>query len=148
MSLCCDQRIITSNGSIGLNEVALGIPVPTVWGQVMGHVIGTYAAERMCVYAKMVKAEEAKRLGLVDQVIPSTSDSDLTAAAEEAIQAILKLPDASRALVKNDFRSRLGDILGDPKRIAQETENFWAVMNSPEVVKSLELVLARLSAKK
>lgn len=36
ISLCCDARIMTAgNGTIGLNEVALGIPVPKYWVQVM-----------------------------------------------------------------------------------------------------------------
>lgn len=35
MALACDLRFMTENGAIGLNEVALGIPVPDYWAQLM-----------------------------------------------------------------------------------------------------------------
>lgn len=35
LSLLCDSRIMTEAGTIGLNEVALGIPVPYYWVQAM-----------------------------------------------------------------------------------------------------------------
>ena len=38
LSLLCDSRIMTEAGTIGLNEVALGIPVPYYWAQVMSQV--------------------------------------------------------------------------------------------------------------
>lgn len=31
MAMCCDHRVMTVNGSIGLNEVQLGIAVPKYW---------------------------------------------------------------------------------------------------------------------
>lgn len=40
MALCCDVRIMTEAGHIGLNEVALGIPVPDFWAQNMVRTIG------------------------------------------------------------------------------------------------------------
>lgn len=40
MALCCDVRLMTQVGHIGLNEVALGIPVPDYWAQNMVRLIG------------------------------------------------------------------------------------------------------------
>jgi enoyl-CoA hydratase/carnithine racemase len=31
LALCCDYRIQSEKGTLGLNEVALGIPVPKYW---------------------------------------------------------------------------------------------------------------------
>lgn len=41
LALCCDVRLMSREvGHIGLNEVALGIPVPLFWGRLMTRVIG------------------------------------------------------------------------------------------------------------
>ena len=36
LAMCCDWRVITWDGSMGLNEVALGIPVPRNWCEPLG----------------------------------------------------------------------------------------------------------------
>ena len=33
VALCCDYRVQSESGTFGLNEVALGIPVPKFWAQ-------------------------------------------------------------------------------------------------------------------
>lgn len=35
MALACDLRVASDNCTMGLNEVALGIPVPDYWAQLM-----------------------------------------------------------------------------------------------------------------
>lgn len=68
MALCCDFRIMTDFGHIGLNEVALGIAVPECWGALMAQRIGAGAADKMLQFARLVSPQEALTLGLVDQV--------------------------------------------------------------------------------
>jgi enoyl-CoA hydratase/carnithine racemase len=95
LALCCDYRIITETGSIGLNEVALGISVPKYWGLLMQRIVGAGPAEKLLQFAVMATPEEAKELGLVDDVVPKLK---LQAAAEMAIMELLKAPDAGRAV--------------------------------------------------
>lgn len=68
MSLCCDVRIMTQQGHIGLNEVALGISVPPFWARLMANVIGNGPAERLCLTAAVISPQEALKLGMIDQV--------------------------------------------------------------------------------
>ena len=68
LSLCCDTRVMTEQGHIGLNEVALGIPVPVYWARLMAAVIGQGPAERLCFSATLLSPQEALRLGMVDKV--------------------------------------------------------------------------------
>lgn len=95
LALCCDYRIITETGSIGLNEVALGISVPKFWGLLMQRVVGSGPAEKLLQFAVMTTPDEAKELGLVDDVVPKMK---LQAAAESALMELLKAPDAGRAV--------------------------------------------------
>lgn len=106
LALCCDYRIITETGSIGLNEVALGISVPKYWGLLMQRIIGSGAAEKLLQFAVMVTPDEAKELGLVDDVVPKLK---LQAAAEAAMVELLKAPDAGRAVRSNNIKPLLID---------------------------------------
>jgi len=40
LALCCDYRIQSEKGTLGLNEVALGIPVPKYWAKLFCEVAG------------------------------------------------------------------------------------------------------------
>lgn len=148
LAMCCDFRIITSNATMGLNEVAIGLTVPPVWAQVMSTIIGQKEAERMCCYAKIADAVEAKKLGLVDHVVDSNSDSDLMDAAIYIISPAIMVPDQAKAMVKLFFRKSMADVLGDQNRINKEAEVNWPVLASPLVVKALDKVFARLSKSK
>ncbi len=58
--MCCDHRVMSSQGTIGLNEVQLGIPVPKFWGLLMARIIGTKAADKLLLTGKLASAPEAK----------------------------------------------------------------------------------------
>ena len=62
---------MTPNGSMGLNEVVLGIPVPRFWGLLMAQLIGLRAAQGLLLSGRMAGAEEALALGLVDKLVPA-----------------------------------------------------------------------------
>ena len=68
IALCCDYRVMTDSGRIGLNEVELGIPVPKFWALLMGRVVGTGVADKLCGAAQMCAPQRAKEVGMVDEV--------------------------------------------------------------------------------
>ncbi len=78
LALCCDARLMTDDGRIGLNEVALGIPVPLYWGRLMATLVGAGRADALLQTAALVPAQQALALGLVDAV---TTRDELMAAA-------------------------------------------------------------------
>lgn len=68
LALACHYRIASADAVFGHRGASLGLI--TGWGgtQRLPRLIGTARALRMFVLAEMVKAEEAKRIGLVDQI--------------------------------------------------------------------------------
>jgi 3-hydroxyacyl-CoA dehydrogenase len=77
-ALACHYRIATPGAKVGLPEVTLGI-VPGGGGtQRLPRLIGPEAALDMIVTGRHVPAEEAKKLGIVDEIV---RDDDLRAAA-------------------------------------------------------------------
>ncbi|PNH09389.1 Enoyl-CoA delta isomerase 1, mitochondrial [Tetrabaena socialis] len=142
ISLCSDFRIMTPEGSMGLNEVQLGIPVPKFWGLLMGRVMGPKAAEDILLTGRMVLADEAKRVGLVDAVVPA--EQLLAVALATAVQAC-KQPAAARAatklLLREDFCTAW------EAYFPTEPSFGWRFLSSPSTIAVLEGAMRRLSSK-
>lgn len=68
LALACDYRIASPDAVFGHRGASLGLM--TGWGgtQRLPRLIGKSRALQMFLLAEMVKAEEAKRIGLVDQI--------------------------------------------------------------------------------
>jgi len=70
MSLCCDIRLASDDARFGLPEPGLGI-IPAAGGsQTLPRTIGQAAALEMLLSGRWVTAEEARRLKLVNRVVP------------------------------------------------------------------------------
>jgi Delta3-Delta2-enoyl-CoA isomerase len=146
MAMCCDFRIVTQDLTMGLNEVALGIAVPPNWVKLMTSIIGQGKADKLLQYARFVGAEEALKVGLVDFVVSEANDLDGT--AEKVAQNVLKLPDPGRRVTKLHLRGELGRVWADKTLLAQEAENAWKNLSSPETVGALKGVMDNLSKPK
>lgn len=141
LALCCDYRIMKS-GSIGLNEVALAIPVPAYWARLMSSAIGEGEAYRMCTLARQIPASRALQIGLIDEI-----HEDVDAQARRFMNETLKLPDVGRIATKMSFRQSLAQEMGDEKRLAKEADKSWDKLSSKETVAILTAVMAKLSKK-
>lgn len=141
LSLCCDHRVMTATGSIGLNEVLLGIAVPKYWGALMARVIGLAATDRLLQRGAMVDPREALRLGLVDELVDSSAD--LLSRAETAMQELLRVPSHARALTKVNMR---GDFCAEWQAFCvEEAVGAWAMLESPAVQGAIKRYLDKLS---
>jgi enoyl-CoA hydratase/carnithine racemase len=70
MSLCCDIRLASEEAQFGLPEVGLGI-IPAAGGsQTLPRAVGTSSAYDLLMTGRWIKAVEAKRLKLVNRVLP------------------------------------------------------------------------------
>lgn len=77
LAMVCDIRIASSNAKLGQPEVTIGIPPG--WGgtQRLMRLVGPAKAKELVFTGKLVSAEEAFQLGLVNSVISLTSDDNL-----------------------------------------------------------------------
>jgi len=70
IALCCDIRLASEDVQFGLPELGLGI-IPAAGGsQTLPRVIGGAKALEILLSGRWVKAEEARRLKLVNRVLP------------------------------------------------------------------------------
>ncbi|MBC8092826.1 MAG: enoyl-CoA hydratase/isomerase family protein [Pseudonocardia sp.] len=71
LALGCDRRICGDNAKLGLPEILLGI-IPGGGGtQRLTRLIGAPRAKDLIFTGRMVKAQEALEIGLVDEVVPA-----------------------------------------------------------------------------
>ena len=70
LALACDMRIASERAKLGIPEVTLGV-FPGFGGtQRLPRIVGLGIAKEMLATGRQVRAEEAMRMGLVNQVVP------------------------------------------------------------------------------
>ncbi len=85
----CDLRICSEDAKFGAPEIRTGGPyIPAVWPWV----VGMTKARELLYTGNLIDAEEAKRLNLVNEVVPL---EELDAAVERQALTIAKLPAAT-----------------------------------------------------
>lgn len=83
IALACDARVMAEGRFvIGLNEVPVGIIVPNSVFNLYSFWLGTAAASRSLLEGKLFQPEEAKSIGLIDEIV--NPQSILTAAERTA----------------------------------------------------------------
>ncbi|MEU1320840.1 enoyl-CoA hydratase/isomerase family protein [Streptomyces tibetensis] len=71
LALCADFRIAGENAKLGQPEILLGL-IPGAGGtQRLARLVGPSKAKDLIFTGRMVKAEEAREIGLVDRVVPA-----------------------------------------------------------------------------
>ena len=77
LALVCDIRIASSNAKIGQPEVTIGIPPG--WGgtQRLVRIVGPAKAKELVFTGKMITAEEAAQIGLVNKVVSLEAEEPL-----------------------------------------------------------------------
>jgi len=126
LALACHIRLAAENAKFGLPEVGLGI-IPGYGGtQRLPRLVGLGVASEMIATGRMVGAEEALRVGLVNRVVPLAqllADAKAMAAlvAANAPLAVAAALEAARRSLDTDidqglrFESTLFGILGSTR---------------------------------
>ena len=110
LALACDYRIAGERAVFGQPEILLGI-IPGGGGtQRLARLIGPSKAKELCLTGRQVKADEALRIGLADEVVPTEQlhERALAMAAELA-----RGPLAAQAIAKRVIDAGLSTSLAD-----------------------------------
>jgi enoyl-CoA hydratase len=107
LAAACDVRLMSA-GSIGLTELAVGVPFPVAALEIMRHVLGP-AAQSFVLGAGTIDAAQAEAAGLVDEVV----DPDLL--VDQAVRraaGLARMPWETFSLAKRQLhretRARIG----------------------------------------
>jgi enoyl-CoA hydratase len=127
LALACDYRIVSDKAVFGQPEILLGI-IPGGGGtQRLARAVGPSRAKELCLTGRQVRAEEALRIGLADEVVPHDElhARALALAAELAGGALV-----AQALTKQAIDEGLSGSLADG--LAIERAKFEEVFHSDD----------------
>ncbi|GAA3243835.1 enoyl-CoA hydratase-related protein [Pseudonocardia petroleophila] len=97
VALGCDRRVCGDNAKLGQPEILLGI-IPGGGGtQRLTRLIGAPKAKDLIFTGRMVKAQEALEIGLVDEVVPA---DEVYAAARRWAEQFVNAPAVALAAAK------------------------------------------------
>ena len=109
IALAANYRVAVPSAKVGLPEVLIGI-LPGAGGtQRLPRLIGPKAAMEMIVSGRHVPAEEAKRLGIIDELVPEGGDL-----RQAAIALARRVADARPLPRIRDRDDRLAEGKADP----------------------------------
>lgn len=105
LALCCDLRIASARARLGMPEVRLAVLPGSGGTQRLPRVVGPARAKELILTGKVISAEEAERIGLVNEVVPAGEARSRGQAVAEEI--------AARGPLAVREAKRLIDIAGD-----------------------------------
>src|SRR6266446_6720988 len=138
MALACHYRVAVPSAKVGLPEVQIGI-LPGAGGtQRLPRLVGPKAAMELITSGRHVPAEEAHKLGIIDEIVPE--GTDLRAAAIAFARRIADTRPLPRIRDRDD---KLADAKSDPgmfeafrKSIARRARNQRAPYACIEAVEA------------
>ena len=138
LALACDIRIAAPEASFGLNEVSLGI-IPGGGGtQRLPRLVGKAIAKEMIFTGRTLRAQEALKIGLVNQVVPD--GEELRAAKDMAMQIMSKAPVAVRMSKKAINEGLDADY---EKSFEIEAECFREISKTEDLVEGIKAFLEK-----
>jgi enoyl-CoA hydratase/carnithine racemase len=141
LAIHCDYRIgVRGNFRIGLNEVAVGLPVPDCILFALEHLVGARIAQRLAMTAQLVTMDEALALGLVDEL---AEPERLAAQAREWAMRLAGLPPRAMNRTRMIARARLAGQL-QPEADARLATELWF---SDETQAGMRALVERLARK-
>lgn len=152
LPLYCDARFMARGRtgkdgsfrefSIGVNEVAVGLPMPSVIVPALARIVGERQAERMCVSAELLAASEAHRIGLVDELLPL---EETVGRAVSWCRALTELPPG--ALQKTRAQVRAGLVAAVEAAMTADAHVFVEDWFGEEAQTALAALVNRLAKK-
>ncbi|MGB9646254.1 MAG: 3-hydroxyacyl-CoA dehydrogenase NAD-binding domain-containing protein [Stellaceae bacterium] len=137
IALASHYRIAVSSAKVGLPEVLIGILPGSGGTQRLPRLIGPKAAMEMITSGRHVPAEEAHRLGIIDELAPEADLRDAAIAMARRVAEIRPLPRI------RDRDAKLAEAKADPgifdamrKSIARRARNQKAPYNSIAAVEA------------
>ena len=133
VAFACDYRLM-SGGRIGVPEALVGVPFPPLALEVVRFAVPRQHLQPMLYFAKTIEAQEAKSIGIIDEVV--AGDDLLRRANEVARQLAGITPNAFR-LTKRQIREPfLRDAAQIATASADEIDALWADPKTHEHIRA------------
>ena len=141
LAMSCDMRIASDRAKLGQPEIKLGL-IPGGGGtQRLPRLVGLGHAMRLILTGDMIGAEEAKEIGLVDQVVPA---DELRATTLELAGRIAAMSPLTVRVAKEAMRS--SERLGIEEGIVYERDLFCLCFSTEDKKEGVDAFLNKRRA--
>ena len=138
---CCHRVFASSDARLGQPEILLGV-FPPVASVILPERVGRANAEDLCLSGRIVEADEALKIGLVDVIAEDPSEAALAYAKEHILpRSASSLRYAIKA-ARHGLRARFAAELKEVERIYLQE-----LMSTRDAVEGLEAFMERRSPK-
>ena len=122
LACACDVRLMADgDATIGVPELAVGVPLPALPFEILRHAGGDPLVRRLVMGCENLPADQALRIGLVDRLIPA---AELDSAALSEARRLASVPPSSFALAKRQLRApaleRVAGLKAHDERVVRE----------------------------
>lgn len=107
LAMACDWSVASASASLGLPEITVGVPA-AIQCALVYPLVGLAATRRLAFFGDHVSAEEALRLGLINEVVPEDKVLDQAVYVAKRLSA---MPSIAFRLQKQLIRSWIGGSL-------------------------------------
>jgi Delta3-Delta2-enoyl-CoA isomerase len=140
LAIFCDWRVMAEGDyKIGLNEVQVGIQMPPLIVKALRRLIGPREAEHMAVAGELIPVQEARRIGLIDDV---AQPEQVVTRALDWCQRILAVPAEAMLGTRRDARADLCELFD--QNLDTELRDVIATWWRPETQNTLGALASRL----
>jgi enoyl-CoA hydratase len=141
IALGCDIRIATENSQFGQPEIKLGIICGGGGTVRMTRLVGKSKAMEMCLTGDAINAQEAYRVGLVNQVVPQDK-------LEEAVNAMVKRLMSKGAVALNYTKKSIENTMNVsvPEAVEYEAKLFSDILKTEDACEGAKAFLEKRKA--
>jgi enoyl-CoA hydratase/3-hydroxyacyl-CoA dehydrogenase len=123
IAMLCDMVVASKNATFAVPEALIGA-IPPVAAVIGAFIIGRLNASWMMLTGEPISAEEAKRIGLVNEVVPH---EELTLAAKRMAKATMRAAPSSIKAIK-----RLASLSFDQEKLKKAVEELINIVQTEE----------------
>ncbi len=137
LAAACDRRLIHSKARIGIPELRVGVPLPSICIEIMRFVAAPEALQAMVNVGRTYRNDEAVRVGLADSVV---NEQKLMARAYAEIESLLAIPESVFAVTKKQLRAPVNRMVLQNE--AQFDETVFELWDSDPIQKVIREYIA------
>lgn len=142
LAMACDIRIASDKAKLGQPEINLGLMPGAGGTQRLPRLVGLGTAFKLLYTGDLIRAEEALRIGLVDEVVPA---ADLHRRVGELAGAIAQKSPAALRLIKEAVRASVRTPLDEGLR--HEVTLFGLLFSTEDKKEGVDAFLNKRQAK-
>ena len=116
MAIYCDLVVADESAKFGQPEIQVGV-FPPIAAQVMPRIMGRKAAMDLILSGRIISAEEAQQMGLVNKVVKK---GELESATHECLKSYLRLSAEVLRITKRAVTAGLRDDLEPSLKVIED----------------------------